>query len=285
MIPVLKFPRKATCRNKVIWIIAVVILIGFPVQNLRAGWILTGRYIDTEGRVMPQRFFIENNKVKYEMHDFIYIFDLNVKSLILINIDKLTYSKTTLDAFLTYRKNLKTSRLDEMLASVPENERDTWRKEFMKKVNTEGTVPGNTGDSVTINDTRIDFRMVNYDTDKYAVSVNGLRVEEVWIAPALQMGNDFEWAKYFDFMAALSLREGDIRLMTSEPYKNLLSQGFPLRRIMYTPVGNNEWQVNLLEQKNIPDYEFYTPAMCKSLTLQQWFSQLVDKQEVYDDYE
>ncbi len=219
------------------------------------------------------------------MHDYIYIFDLNNKSLILINIDKLTYCKTTLDAYLTYKRNMMTQRLGELLKSVPENERNHWKEEYTRKINREGTIPDQNGDSVSINDTKVDFKMVNYNTDKYAVSLNGLRVEEVWIAPALKMDPDFSWESYFEFMAALSLREGDVKLMTSEPYKKLLSAGFPLRRIMYTTIGNNEWQVNLLEEKNIPDYEFYTPALCKSVSLQQWFTQPVEKAAGYDDYE
>jgi len=127
--------------------------------------------------------------------------------------------------------------------------------------------------------------MMNYDTDKYTVSLNGLRVEDVWIAPALKMNTDFSWDRYFDFMAALSLREGDLNLMTSKIYRKLLSTGYPLRRIMYTSIGNNEWQVNKLEEKNIPDYEFYTPDKCKSVTLQQWFAKTSEKTIRYDDYE
>jgi len=271
--------------RKMMWLVSFVVLFLFLNKTAMAGWILTGTYIDSEGRTMPQRFFIENNKVKYEMHDFIYIFDLNAKSLILINIDKLTYCKTTLDAYISFKRSMMTQRLGELLKSVPENERNQWKEEYTRQISREGTIPAQSGDSVTINDTKTDFKMVTYDTDKYAVSVNGLRVEEVWIAPALKMDSDFNWAGYFEFMAALSLREGDVKLMTSKPYKELLSAGFPLRRIMYTSVGNNEWQVNLLEEKNIPDYEFYTPALCKSVNLQQWFTQPVQKAAAYDDYE
>ncbi len=250
-----------------------------------AGWILTGRYIDTDGRVLPQRFFIEHNKFKYEMHDFIYIFDFNNQSLILIDISRLTYCKTTLDAYLAYKRDLMTQRLTELMKSIPEGERSAYREEYMHKVADAGKIPPPTTDSVTISDTKIDFRMMNYDTDKYTVSLNGLRVEDVWIAPALKMNDDFSWDRYFDFMAALSLREGDLNLMTSEIYRKLLSTGYPLRRIMYTSIGNNEWQVNKLEEKNIPDYEFYTPDKCKSVTLQQWFAKTAEKTTRYDDYE
>jgi hypothetical protein len=283
--PSVKSTKYSFFRFKILWLVSFVVLFLSVNQPVQAGWILTGTYIDTEGKAMPQRFFIENNKFKYEMHDFIYIFDFNTKGLILINIDKLTYCKTTLDAYLSFKRSLMAKRLDEMLKSVPENEQNKWKEEYSKKIDLEGTIPAQNGDSVTINDTKIDFKMMNFDTDKYAVSVNGLRVEEVWIAPTLKMETDFNWANYFDFMAALSLREGDVKLMTSKPYEALLSTGYPLRRIMYTQLGTNEWQVNLIEKKNIPDYEFYTPALCKSVTLQQWFSQPVEKVSDYDDYE
>jgi hypothetical protein len=271
--------------RKMMWLFSLVVLFLFLNKPAMAGWIFTGTFIDSEGRTMPRRFFIENNKVKYEMHDFAYIFDLNYKSLILINNDKLTYCETTLDAYMLYKRDMMTQQLGELLKSVPEDERNQWKEEYTRKIGQEGTILARGGDSVTISDTKTDFKMVNYNTDKYTVSVKGLRVEEVWIAPALKMDSEFNWAEYFEFMAALSLSEGDVKLMTSEPYKKLLSTGFPLRRIMYTTVGNKEWQVNLLEEKNIPDYEFYTPALCKSVNLQQWFTQPIEKAAAYDDYE
>lgn len=281
------FSKKSRLKKlgKLILLLAALLILPGLTERAFAGWVLTGQYIDIDGRVMPQRFFIENNKVKYEMHDYIYIFDLKTNGLILINIDRLTYCKTTLGAYLDYERSLMKQRLDELMESVPEEQQAVWREQYMQQVKMHGTVPAQSADSVTINDTKIDFKIGNFETDKYAVSLNGLRVEEVWIAPGIKVEPDFSWDRYFEFMAALSLREGDLKLMTAEPYRALLSTGYPLRRIMYSQFGTNEWQVNLIEEKNIPDYEFYTPDLCKSVTLQQWYTKTVEKNSGYDDYE
>lgn len=254
-------------------------------ENNYAGWLLTGKNISGEGRDVPERIFIEQYKIKMEWPDFIATFDLKAMTLILVDPIKLTYYQGTLADYTAGLKAFKLAALKESLKGMTEAQAAESDKMYGAQIEHYYDLPQTRAGLVSVQKIEVVLKMVGYLTSKYDISFNGLKQEEVWIAPGMQAGNGFDWSIYYQFLKATGIEDKTLVYMNSPEYFDLLKTGFPLRRITTADGFRTEFQVNMLEEKNIPDYEFYTPSLCKKLTIAGWLGQQRDKEEVYDDYE
>jgi hypothetical protein len=57
----------------------------------KAGWVITGRYIDREGKTIFKRYFIQDNDVKVEQFNLIYSINLKTESIILVDPENLVF--------------------------------------------------------------------------------------------------------------------------------------------------------------------------------------------------
>ena len=276
----LKFLSMKTIR------IILVFIVLFPLsENTFAGWLITGKNISGEGRDIPERIFIEHHKIKMEWPDFIATFDLKAMTLILVDPIKLTYYQGTLSDYISGVKSLKLAALKESLNGLTDGQAVESEKVYSAQIEHYFDIPSLPAGIVSVKKTEVELKMVGYLTSKYDISSNGVRQEEVWIAPGMQAGEGFDWGIYYKFLKATGIEDKALIYMNSPEYFDLLKNGFPLRRITTADGFRTEFQVNRLEEKTIPDYEFYTPALCKKLTIADWLGQQMDKEEVFDDYE
>jgi hypothetical protein len=253
-------------------------------QSLKAGWVLTGRYIDQEGKVIMQRWFIQDQKVKFEQYDIIYTINFRNGDIIMVDPDLLIYYKSTISEYISDFQVYKMNRLSVLEKQLPDVE-NTELKSYKEAIEAFGTPFPDTGDSIIIREVTDSLKVFGAETDKYMIMVNGLKTEEVWISPVLDVNSQFSWKLYMYYMSLLEASEPKPAYLYSDEYFALLEKGFPVRRIMVKDGYRTEVQVNREETKEIPDYEFYTPDLCKEVTLKQWLERKQSKHNEYDDYE
>jgi hypothetical protein len=250
-----------------------------------AGWILTGKNIDAEGTAIPIRIFIEKHQVKVERPDYIAQFNMKTQRIILVDPVKLTYYQGSLNNYMEEVKAFKREALKEATVDLQDGQANSNVKSYLDQIERFFEIPKVSPGSVVIKKTDVVFKMVGWQTEKYEVSLNGLLKEQVWIATGMQAGEGFDWTLYFRFLKAAGLEDQSLNYMNTAEYLDLLKTGFPLRKMVKASGSQTEFQVNRLEEKTIPDYEFYTPSLCKELTAGEWLKQQVEKEDINDDYE
>ena len=264
-------------------ILAIIILL--CTQKIMAGWILTGRWIDQDGKTIMQRFFIQDFKVKFEQYNIIYTFNLKTNSIILVDPVDLVYYKGTIESYIQGLKQMKTRQLQKLLREIPDDQKAACQKEYSVKIERIGRPIVPVTDTINIVRLNDSLKVFGKTTEKYQVSLNNRRTEETWISPSLDITRQFNWEKYLYLISVMEPGNTTLNYMVTEQYRQLLAKGFPVRRIMTAGGYRNEFQVNRMEEKKIPDYEFYTPSLCRELTFEQWIDRNKDKEIQYDDYE
>lgn len=253
-------------------------------SDANAGWVLTGRYIDREGRTILQRMFIQDNKIKFEQFDVLYTFDLINESIILVDPVKLVYHQSTLTEYIANYQSLKRIQLEQLLNTIPEDQQSTVRQEYEKEIIQFGNLRAFT-DSLSISRVSDTLKALGLPTERYLATVNKLKVEEIWIAPGLDVQQHISWDRYFHYLSVVA---PDMYLPSycfSEGYLGLLNKGFPVRRIIIESGYRTEIQVNRREEKLIQDYEFGPPDLCRKVGFTEWINRLPELEMENDDYE
>jgi hypothetical protein len=261
-----------------------LLLVTFCVHSY-AGWLLTGKNIDSEGKAVPMRIFIEHHRIKIEQPEYIAQFDMKTRRVVLVDPVKLTFYQGSLSEYMDGVKVFKRKALKEATSQMDINQANTYSQTYLNQIDHFFDIPGVAAGSMTIKKTNVVFKMVGWQTEKYEISLEGVLKEQVWIAPGMQAGEGFDWKLYFMFLKTAGLEDQSLSYMNTPEYLDLLSTGFPLRKMVIVNGTQTEFQVNRLEEKTIPDYEFYTPSLCKELTIDAWLKQKVTNEDVSDDYE
>ncbi|MBK7174286.1 MAG: hypothetical protein IPH84_13860 [Bacteroidales bacterium] len=253
-------------------------------QPLTAGWVLTGRYIDQEGKVILQRWFIQDQKVKFEQYDIIYTIDFLTGEIILVDPDLLLYYKSTITDYISDFQLYKMNKLSVLEKEVPVTEQKALDS-YKAAIEAFGSPIADCRDSISIREVTDSLKVFGAETDKYMIMVNGLKTEEIWISPFLNVNSEFSWKLYMYYLSLIEASEPKPAYVFSDEYFALLDKGFPIRRIMIRDGYKTETQVNQEEKKEIPAYEFFTPDLCKKVNLKQWLERKQSMRNEYDDYE
>lgn len=270
-------------KNLVLFLLFLIVLLPFQSS---AGWIITGRYINGEGNTTFKRYFIQNNLIKVERYNLIYTCNLNTGSIIIVDPENLVFTKTTLDTYIEKLKANKMSKLTELVNLIPENDRALYEIKYRKQTEKDLILADYSNDSLTISKMTDTVKLLGYQTDKYIITENGRKKEEFFITYEVNISADFDLNIFLHYVYLLEPEDKTVKYQISKSYSELVRNGLVIRRFIFEDGFRSEWQVNKIEQKNIPDYEFGNPDLCKELTLDKWFArQINNENKYYDDYE
>jgi hypothetical protein len=253
---------------------------------LRAGWVITGRYIDRDGNTVLKRFFIEDNQVKVERYNLIYSCNLKTGSIILVDPVKLIYCRTSLSALTDFRMQAKMKNLNTLIRVIPEAQQQEYRQKYSLQAETELNLSRMILDSLTVKEAPDTVKLLGHRVSKYLITRKNLKKEEFFLTREVDLSAEWNFTEFLKFVYQIEPDDKTTLYQASADYLNLVSNGLVMRRFMFEDGYRSEWQVNLLEEKNIPDYEFGIPALCKEVSLAKWFTNESDSDpNSYDDYE
>ena len=270
--------------GKILHFILLFVFCAF-LKQVQAGWIFTGKYIDPDGKTIMQRYFFQGDYVKFERYNLIYTLNMKTGALILVDPENLVYYQGTLDNYIGELKKSKQKKLEVLLRDIPAGEQEEYSRLYNKQISAVGQPPVPVSDPVTFSPMNDSLRVGKYLAQKYQVNIKGLKAEEIWIAPGLKISASFDWSHFLSLVYILEPWNTSIRYMISGPFMELLQKGYPVRRIVQLGGFRSEFQVNRIEEKEIPEYEFYTPALCKAISLDKWIEHVPSAEPQYDDYE
>ena len=251
-----------------------------------AGWVITGRYIDRDGKTILKRYFIQDNNIKVEQYNLIYSLNLKTQDITLVDPENLVYTVTTFKEYAEKIKSVKLNRLRILLDDIPPGEREIYNKEYKTQIENEVFLPFYNSDSLSIEKVTDTLKLLGFHTSKYTVSENGNLKEELFYTNDVGFSADMDLKAFMPYVYLLEPEDQTTFYRSSKKYIDLVQKGLVIRRFIIGSDYRAEWQVNKVEQKNIPAYEFYTPSLCKKLTLDGWFARQKNAENtLYDDYE
>ncbi len=265
--------------------ITLFALLLLPVMS-KAGWVITGRYIDRDGKTIFKRYFIQNNDVKVEQFNLIYSINLKTESIILVDPENLVFVRTNLKAYQQKVKEARLTRLSELLELIPADQKSEIEKKYRAQAEREIFLPEYDQDSLIIRQLADTVKLLGKHTAKFMVFENGLKKEDFFFTDEIDISSDFDLDNFLKYQYVLEPSDKTIRYRSSGKYLDIVKKGLVLRRFIYEDGYRTEWQVNKYEHKDIPAYEFGTPDLCKELTLEKWLSRQKNSEDkYYDDYE
>lgn len=256
-------------------------------STARAGWVITGKIVDREGRTILKRFFIENQQIKVEQYNLIYSCNLKTKSLILVDPEKLLYVETNFDAYYTKLLNLGKARIETSVAGAASSIREQLKNQYLAQLIRNIDIAKHSNDTVQIDLVDDSVKYLSRTCSKYQIFTNGIKREEFLFWKNAELASGFNLEQFLAFAYMIETDNNALTYRAPSGYTNQFAKGFVLRSYMYQDGYKTEWQVNNIEEKKVPLYEFGKPDLCKQLTLEQWFARRneVTTSETYDDYE
>jgi hypothetical protein len=268
------------------FILFTLFLIVLLPSQLNAGWIITGRYIDGEGNTIFKRYFIQNNIVKVERYNLIYTCNLKTGNIIIVDPENLVFVTTTLKEYIGKLKDNKMSRLSELLNLIPEDQRIEYERLYREQLDGEVFIPVCKDDSLSLIKTADTVKLLGYQTTKYIISEKGRKKEEFFFTDEVDISADLDLNIFLQYVYLLEPEDKTVKYRASKTYSDIVKKGFVIRRFIFEDGNRCEWQVNKIEQKNIPFYEFVNPDLCKEITLDKWLARQKNSDDkYYDDYE
>jgi len=265
--------------------IAFLIVITLPI-NAQAGWLINGRIIDREGNTILKRYFIQDNVVKVETYNLIYVCNLKTESILLVDPVNLVYTRTTLSDYRSKIRDIKSERLQKLLALIPEDKKKEYESLYREQIEQQIILPENNGDSLEISIMSENEKMLGHKATKYKISENGRKKEEFLFTSEINISDQLDMNTFLKYVYLIEPEDNTVRYMASAKYREMFNDGLVLRRYIFEDGYRSEWQVNQTENKNIPSYEFGIPDLCKEVSLDKWMSRENDTDDKYfDDYE
>jgi hypothetical protein len=115
--------------------------------------------------------------------------------------------------------------------------------------------------AVTVKDLGVGERLQGYDTRRYQVLVDGELLEELWLAPKIQVASEVDLVafgadlqKMLDGGAGLSQGYEE-----TEAYRSLRAGGYPLRQVLYFVGEKSTLEVTSVTVKEFPPTDFAIP--------------------------
>lgn len=263
----------------------ILLIASFPLLS-KAGWEITGRFIDRDGNTIMKRYFIQDNIIKVEKYNLIYTCNLNTGSIILVDPENLLFTKTDLNSYILKIRENNKNKISEILSDVPQEQKAEFEKIYNYKAEKKINLPEYNSDSLILRQLPDTTKLLGYRTEKFAIYENGRKLEEFFLTNEINISKDLDLAKFLKYIYLLEPEDHTIRYMASEKFLKSVCNGLVTRRFIFEEGFRSEWQVNKIEQKNIPAYEFGKPDLCKEVSLEKWIGrrdQVNDK--FYDDYE
>jgi hypothetical protein len=110
-------------------------------------------------------------------------------------------------------------------------------------------------------------RLQGYDTRRYQVLVGGEVLEELWLAPKIEIGREIDLAGFASAIQKMlgggaGLGQG---YEESEAYRTLRAGGYPLRQVLYFVGEKSTLEVKSVSAQEIPASDFDVPKGFKQV--------------------
>ncbi|MCK4547008.1 MAG: DUF4412 domain-containing protein [Candidatus Eisenbacteria sp.] len=240
----------------------VILLMASPVL---AGWVVEEVSGDAEDQEVTT-LYIQDNKIK-AVGSQIMIFDLEKGTFCVVIPQQKVYYIGQVGEMQKQAEAVGKRMEEEYLKQLPPEQREAY-EQYRKSMKKEEP-PAARKLKVQVKKTSEKPKIVGYSTQKYEVRVDGELVEELWIAPDVNVGAEIDLGKYREFSTSMSSGSAEASYSLAEEYMALMERGYPLKKIEYEEGEQTVTEATKAEKKKIPDSEFRPPKSFRKADMEE----------------
>ncbi|HPE33799.1 MAG TPA: DUF4412 domain-containing protein [Bacteroidales bacterium] len=238
-------------------------------SEARAGWIIRMQSTTSDGDVSYQTLMIEDGKIRSESEGNIYIFDLKANRLIMIDNASQLFLEEKLSGLRSTYHKATVSFIQQFIHQLNTQEQKMYGQLFaeMEKMYEPIDPVSLEKINISIKNTGEKDEIAGYPAEKYIVSVDDVEVEQIWLAPTLDVSSEIDLVKISGIFGDLRPVVGEeILYEYTSAYISLLKKGFEMRSI---DVHGDKNEVQHVERHQIDNELFSVPHGYKKITLEE----------------
>lgn len=259
----------------------ILILFIFAPTLCQAGWLIIERQEDRFGNSESQSIFIQDQQIRIETPESVFIIDLQQDLLTLVFPQKMFYWTGHPDTLRKALFDKLAVQVEVMLQHIAEYERDSARRTFDRQLLALKT--GEQGFMTPIEpvikpEMRADTilgRLVN----PYEIWSDTVLLERVWLSNDLDPYQQIDKEKLRKFTQLFSPPSRLSAFRQSEAFKNLTQHGIVMRSVMPFAYGESKTEVVVLRETNIPPVFFAPPADYRPASVEEVLEVTLDDGE------
>ncbi len=268
-------------------LLSFILLLSFFVFTVtaNAGWVME----DNDGSTTS----MGQGKIKSEFNDedmkFTHIIDANKGLITMVDGNRKVYGSGTPDEYCTATKSFAKDMQEEVMAGFSPEQRKMMEEQMKQFQQMPKSAPMENMPKpvVSIKKTGSKDVIAGHKTDKYTVSVNGDKYQDIWIASDISMDDEMKKLGLDKFHLiskrmekCMESSDANMGMMAdpldSPEYKKLTEKGFVMKEVDYAgsfsgPGGKETKEVVRLEKKSFSASEFRIQADHKKVPVKELF--------------
>jgi hypothetical protein len=110
-------------------------------------------------------------------------------------------------------------------------------------------------------------KLLGYETTRHQVTVDGELLEELWLAPKLEVSKEIDLAAFQDVLQKMLGGGGAVSqgYESSEAYRALRGGGYPLRQVLFFVGEKSTLEVSSVTSEAVPATQFEIPKGFKKV--------------------
>jgi len=251
------------------YFLTILLLADVIFNPLSAGWVVTLRHNSQDGLILYETLMIEGNMVKSIRLKGTFVYDLRSGNFTLVSASELAYWQGDVFTFRAQLDSALRNIVDVFILSLPEGSREMYAPIFEEMKEMYSPVAKEYLDTinVVIEKTNEQHEIAGILCEKKLVKVDGKSMEQVWIAPSLNISTDFDGKKLAYYSIQISpIIQDEVPYNRTDAYLNLHENGFMMKSV---DVLNNAFEVIKMVEQPFDKDAFQIPAEYRKITVEE----------------
>lgn len=247
--------------------IFILAVLTFLSSSAIGGWIITQRTYDSDEGVEKayvEKIFMEDYRMKFENPEMSTVFNLETGELFIIDEGKKLYWSGTVKDFKEELKESIKLAFEKQLKTVPKEQKammEQMYKSMLQGLDNSGQINEVQQLDIIIEDNNMKEKILDYNSSKYSVIVNGVLREELWVAREYGMRKDFDIEKFYSlFDEFLNQGYGNDNYQMHTDYIQLMQKGYPMKTITFYGGYKTITEVTDVEKVTLGEEAFLPPS-------------------------
>jgi hypothetical protein len=243
-------------------LLIMIISVCWPVSTLMAGWVIVEINQNSNGVMSMQSTFIQQDIVRIETNESIIILDIKNEEICLIYPTRMVFWKGKPSDFKEGMIQTIESQIVSLIEQLPFAEREANRIEMdsiisqMRSDSVVQLLPGN----VFLSETGKSDTIAGYISSCYEILIDSTLYEKVWVTKSINPFDGIDLTRMMAMTRELTSPTVIGAYRESEEYLALIRDGFVMKSVLSTPLGESITKVASIRKMEIRP-EIFLPPM------------------------
>lgn len=248
-------------------------------RSQQAGWFIIEQQEDRFGNFSSQSVFIQDQQLRIENAESVFLLDLANDTLTLIFPEQKIYWHGRPQQLREAILNRLKQQVDEILARLPEYKRAEADSSFRKdlKLFESGIQPADSLIPITTEKKISNDTILGHPTIQYTFYLDSVLLESIWITEEINPYAGIDRSALREMTSIFNPPTRVAAHRESELYQQLLKNALVMRSVIPTPIGESTTEIKQISSIHIPEAFFLPPPDYKNALIEEVISITMDQ--------